>query len=317
MDFLDTIAVVFALVLIGYGLSWSGVLREGAGEALGDFVFVVAIPVLLFRTLSEADFAGARPLPLYAAYFLAIALTWAASSLAARRLFGRDARGGVVAGLAGSFSNLVLLGIPLILSVFGQQGFETLTLLLAVHLPVMMAASVILFEVAAGRDGAGSPGRGPGALLRGFAAGMARNPIVLGILLGVAWRFGGLSMPAVPAALIERVASVAGTLALIALGMSLRRFGIRRNVAQAGVVAAFKLGLMPLIATAAAWLLALPPAVAHVAIVAAAMPAGVNPFLIASRFGTGEALASNAMVVATLLAPVSIAFWLFAARALF
>jgi hypothetical protein len=46
-------------------------------------------------------------------------------------------------------------------------------------------------------------------------------------------------------------------------------------------------------------LLGLPPLVAKVAVVSAAMPTGVNPYLIATRFGTGQALASNTMTMTT------------------
>ena len=53
---------VFGLIAIGYAAAWSGVLRRETGEALSDFVFIVAIPVLVFRTLATAVFGGASPL---------------------------------------------------------------------------------------------------------------------------------------------------------------------------------------------------------------------------------------------------------------
>ena len=62
MGIVNTLALVFSLVAIGYVLARRGVLREGAGEALGDFVVAVAIPALLFRTLSQADFGAIKSL---------------------------------------------------------------------------------------------------------------------------------------------------------------------------------------------------------------------------------------------------------------
>src|SRR5690606_16842840 len=76
-----------------------------------------------------------------------IALTWAAGHIVMTHLFGRNARVGVVGGVSSAFSNLVLLGIPFTLGVFGQPGVDVLSLLVAVHLPVMMMASIILFEM--------------------------------------------------------------------------------------------------------------------------------------------------------------------------
>ena len=59
-----------------------------------------------------------------------------------------------------------------------------------------------------------------------------------------------------------------------------------------------------------AWLLGLPPLTAKVAVAAAALPSGVNSYLIAVQFGTGQALASNQMTIATACAVVTTAFWL-------
>lgn len=317
VGFYGTIGIVFALVAIGYGLSAARWVKRETGDGLSDFVIVVAIPVLLFRTLATADFGGADPVPLWIAYFTGVAVTWVLATVTLRRGFGRDARGGVVAGLSAAFANLVLLGIPMILALFGQEGFAILSLLLAVHLPIMMATSVILYEIAQRRDGVQTGAVSAGAVVGRFLRGMASNPIVIGILLGVAWRFTGWTLPIFAADLVDRLAGVAGTVALIALGMSLDKFGIARNVGQGAATAAIKLFVMPSVVTLVALLIDLEPAMAHVAIVGAAMPTGVNPYLIAARLGTGEALASNTMVVATAIAPLSLLGWLWVAQALF
>ena len=74
---------------------------------------------------------------------------------------------------------------------------------------------------------------------------------------------------------------------------------------------------MPAVALGMAWLLGLPPLPAKVAVAAAALPSGVNSYLIATQFGTGQALASNQMTIATAFAVVSTAFWLAIGQAVF
>jgi len=49
---------------------------------------------------------------------------------------------------------------------------------------------------------------------------------------------------------------------------------------------------------------------ANVAVLAAALPTGVNSYIVASRFRTGEALASNAIAISTGLAVFTTAAWL-------
>jgi hypothetical protein len=53
-----------------------------------------------------------------------------------------------------------------------------------------------------------------------------------------------------------------------------------------------------------------------VVVIVAACPSGSNVYVVASRFRTGEALASNTIVLTTALSVVSITFWLAAVELL-
>ncbi|MBU2484722.1 MAG: AEC family transporter, partial [Alphaproteobacteria bacterium] len=154
--FAETILVVFTLIAIGYATAALRVLKPETGDGLSDFVFTIAVPLLLFRTIATATFDHGAPWALWVTYFTAIFVTWSSAHVVIRAGFGRDARSGVVAGVTAGFSNLVLLGIPFMSGVYGEPGLAILSQLVSVHLPVMMAASIILFEWALKRDGAGA-----------------------------------------------------------------------------------------------------------------------------------------------------------------
>ncbi|TIW47150.1 MAG: AEC family transporter, partial [Mesorhizobium sp.] len=68
--------------------------------------------------------------------------------------------------------------------------------------------------------------------------------------------------------------------------------------------------LMPGLVLGLVWVLGLPPLTAKVAVVAAALPSGINSYLIAVQFNTGQALASNQITIATASAVVTTSFWL-------
>ncbi|MHC1548612.1 AEC family transporter [Phyllobacterium sp. K27] len=309
MSLIQTIIVVFGVIAIAYAAAHFKLLDERVGDGLSDFVFMIAAPLLLFRTMVTADFHGAAPWTLWIAYFSGVIVAWAASDMAIKYMFGRDNLAGVVAGVSGSFSNLVFLGMPLVLGVFGQNGFAILSLIVAIHMPIMMAASISLHEIAMRRDGVFSGEGHLIAVVSSFFKSLLRNPFVLGILAGWIWRLVGLPMPQTADALIQTLASVAGPVALFAMGMGLKKFGVSGNIAAALVMSVIKLMLMPTVVLAAVWLLGIAPFTAKIAVVAAALPAGVNSYLIATRFGTGQALASNSMVMATALSAVTLAFW--------
>lgn len=280
---LETIAFVFGLVGLGYAVGWAGLLRPQVGDALADFAIVVALPALLFRTMIGIDLEGTAPWALWLAYFSAIPAVWLCAHVTITRVFGRP-------------------------------GVEILSLLLAVHLPVMMATSVVLFEWVRRRQGEASA---PGKVVRDFAANLFSNPLVVGILAGVLWRVAELPMPSLGARFIDSFAGIAGTVALFSMGLGLRKFGISGNVKPALALSAMKLLLLPALVLATSYLAGLPPLVAQVMVVAAAMPTGVNPYLIAMRFGSGQVLASNTTTISTAFAVLTTGFWLAVAQRVF
>jgi malonate transporter len=310
----ETVLFVFGLVALGYCAGWSGYLKTQTGDGLSEFAVGVAMPLLLFRTMISADFHGAAPWRLWAAYFTAVIVAWAAGSFVTTQLFGRDRAAGVVGGVATAFSNLVLLGIPFTLGVFGQEGVDVLSLLISVHLPTMMMASIIMFELFGRTDRKPRPVL---ALAVDFARKIIVNPLIVGILAGLAWRVTGLPLPGLAMRFVDALAGIAGPLALFAMGLGLRRFGISGNVRLAFVLSLLKLFLMPAAALAMAWLLGLPPLSAKIAVAAAGLPSGINSYLIAVQFGTGQALSSSQMTIATAGAVVTTAFWLSVAQAVF
>jgi hypothetical protein len=95
------------------------------------------------------------------------------------------------------------------------------------------------------------------------------------------------------------------------MGMGLWRYGIRGNIRAGLLLSALKLLVQPalvliLIRTVAP----MPASWAKVAVLAAACPTGVNAYLVAARFKTGEALASNAITLSTALAVLTISLWI-------
>ncbi len=222
-----------------------------------------------------------------------------------------------MAGVTGAFSNLLLLGIPFVLGVYGADGLAVLSVQLSVHLAVMMAASIILFEWAVRADGLVSDPVGIGRLVSRFFRQLLQNPLIIGIACGLALRLSGLPLPAVGLRLVDALASVAVPLALISVGMGFVRFGVSGQIMPAILLAGVKLLVMPAVALVMALLLDLPPLTAKIVVASASLPAGINSWLIASRFNTGFRLASTAMTLGTAAAAVTTLFWLALAEAVF
>lgn len=300
---------VFALLGIGYLAAWTRLLPDRSADGLAAYVFNLAVPLLVFRTIGARALPDASPWLFWAAYFLGTAATWLIVSLAARALLGAGALRAGLAGCAGAYANVMLLGLPIILVAFGDEGAVPLFLLISVHLPLMMAASIAVGESTA------RSGLDLGRLAGDVARAVITNPIILAILAAIAWQAAGFQLAGVAEKVVGWIADTAIPCALIAMGLTLRRYGVAGDTKLTVLIVAGKLVLHPLLVFAAARTFGLPPVWTGVAVLFAAAPSAVNTYVIASRYGealgavsgailigTGLALASNGVIVG-LLAP--------------
>ncbi len=299
---------VFCFIGLGYAIIASRLLTDRAGDAMADFVFTIAIPMLLFRSLGTLAMPDVNPWPFWLAYFGGVAVNIAIGYVIVRKAFGRDARAGVIGGMSASYSNVVMVGMPVISQAFGDAGLVTVFLLIAVHLPVMTTVSAVMIELT--EIGDGHKADIPRALLR-VVKTVLLNPFIIAIILGIIFRFTGLPLEGIPRIVIDRVAETAIPLALIALGMSLHKYGIRGSILPAVAIGTVKLLVMPVVVyVLAQYVFGLSPLGVAVAVIAAACPTGANAYLIANRFQTGLAISANTITLSTLFSVVTIGFWL-------
>lgn len=289
---------VFGLIALGYLARWTKLLRETTGEGLSDFVFVLAVPCLLFRTLAKADVPQTQPWGYWIAYFTGLAVVWALAMLIASRFFARKGPELVVSGFAAAQSNTVFVGVPMILKAYGDAGAVPLGLLLAIHLPVTMTVATLLAE---GRTAS------PAMMIRRLFT----HPIIIGIILGMLARPFVGQLPAPFWTLIDLIAGAAVPCALVSLGIAMRRYGLESGLGLPVALSALKLGLHPLIV----YLLAtkvfdMPAHWSGVAVLFAACPCGINAYLFAKRYRQGVADASSAITLSTLISLFTTAAWL-------
>jgi malonate transporter and related proteins len=296
----------FGLIGLGYAAGRLRLLGERAGDGLSDYVLLIAIPSLIFRTLATGSAPEQNPWGYWTAYFAGVAVVWALAMAAARRVFARDGREAAVHGFSAAQSNTVLVGVPLILEVYGERGATPLFLLLAVHLPIMMTAAALLIESA----GAGAK---PAAAGKRLALTLATHPILLALAAGLlVQRFGSPPTGALKA-VVDQLAATASPCALVAMGLALKRFGFLNDLRAAALISALKLVLHPLLVYALAFhVLDVPPVWAGVATLFAAMPCGINAYLIAARYKAAEETASSAVALSTALSVVTVSGWLLA-----
>nr|WP_245365665.1 AEC family transporter [Neorhizobium galegae] len=297
------------LILIGFLVARTGLMREETGDALAEFVFKIALPTLIFRTLAEAHFEGASPFRLWIAYFGGVAVTWTAGHLIAKHVFGRDDKIGVIAGMSSAFANNVFIGLPLVGRSVGDDGLVALSILLAIHLPLMMVAGTILMEHASAKvDGGGR--RSLVTVLKQVATNLSRNPLVIALTFGLAFNISGLgALPVVLKSVVDQIAAVTAASALISLGMTLKKYPVHGNLSLAAVMAVLKLLLLPAVVYGLAHLLGLSKPWTAAIVLTSSVPTGINAWIIATRFRSGQSLAASVISITTITGIVTVSFW--------
>ena len=300
---LEIVAPVFGLIAAGYVCARLGWVGDRVGRYVNRFVFDLAIPVLLFRTMVRMSVPDVSPWTLWASYFGGIAVSWMVASGLVFSVLGRSAREACVTGFGSGYSNTVLLGLPLVFSFFPDgQGAVPLFIILSIHLPVMMVTGTALFEWS-GRSGRVRVG----ALLAQTAKAMIVNPIIVGLLAGLAYRQTGLGLNATADQVLQPLAWIAVPSALFTMGLGLKKFGISGDPPAAAVMLVSKLVLHPLtVWLLGAWVFALPPVWTAVAVLFAAAPTGINVYLFASRYDVAVPAVSSAVILGTAASVVTI-----------
>ncbi len=291
-------APLFLLVLVGYALARWGNWPKVASDALTRFVFAVAIPALLFRLMSEFPRLPPVDARVLIAYFGGGAITYVAARILAARAFAMDGASQSLFGIGTIFSNGVLLGIPLVKVTLGDDSLPVVSLILIFNSLLLWTLVTVSVEWARNRD----------LSMAGLGRttwGVVTNPVVAGILLGTAFGFTGLPIPAPIDQTLQLLGQAAVPMSLIVLGMGLVEYGVREGIRPSLAITALKLAAFPLAVYLIARGLALPVRELRAVVLMAALPVGANVYLMARQFKALEGPVAASLVWSTLVAALS------------
>ena len=304
---LTTVLPVFGLIVLGFAFARFKLVDQATARGLTQFVFTLAIPALLFRTVALTKPQEATPFGLWIAFFGGLALTWIITGLLARRFASLSASGGAAASMAAGFGNIALLGTPLALAHFGQAAAVPVGLVLSIHAPLLWFAATLHREIAR-HSGNISFAR----LGRELFISLAGNAIVLALLAAALWRLTGLGLHPVADRMLSMLSDASVPTALFALGLSLSAYSLRGQWTGMMILIAMKMVLMPvLVFLALRYVVLVPPFWGHVALLLAAMPTGANAFLFAHRNEESVAAVSAAIALGTGLAALTASLLLY------
>lgn len=270
---------------------------------LSNLVFFLLSPALLFKAMSAVDIAELSFAPV-AAYFLGAGLIFWGTLL----LGGFVPRTAVLA-LANTYSNTVMIGIPLIGLAYGPTGMVTLLTLVSVHSLVILTTATLVLELTVARAARQTSEDGDHSMLR-TVLGAARNaiihPVPIPIIAGLVFAQTGWQLPAEVDKPLQMLGQAFGPMALVLVGVTLAHTAIGAHLGAALRQALIKNLLHPLLVAGAGYALGLHGLPLTVMIVAASLPIGANVFLFSQRYAVAEELITASVAVSTALALVTV-----------
>lgn len=296
------VAPIFGLIALGFAAARCNWLSPSAGKGVAEFTFLVAMPALLFRTIVVSKMADASPELLLASYFLSVGIIWAVATAAWQLVLKRPASEGAVFAMTASYGNIVLLGIPIALSAYGERAAPTAAIIVSTHVAALwLVACVHLAMTWTGRAGS------PADLVRSVVTEFAKNPIVVAIVLAAIWRATGLGLHVTVDRAMSLLAQASVPCALFAVGFTLAGFSITGETRALAISCALKNLALPVLAWCITFhVLGLPRLPATVITLFAAMPTGTATFLFASQNGIATETTSASVALSTGVAMVTL-----------
>lgn len=255
-DLLSLTGPIFALIGLGWVAVRSGLYEGTHLPALGRFVILFCLPALLWRALGQRS-----PTEVVNADTGRLLLAYAVGSLVAlgvgwwwARRRGQGVPAAAMTGLGMACSNSAFIGFPIALQTVGPDATVALALVMVVENFLVIPLSLALADSAAA-------GHLPLHRAIGRAVwGLRRNPIVLGILLGLATgavrSATGHGLPPLLHRAVDLVAQASAAVSLFYVGGSLVGMALGRELRlQVAAVSLGKLVLHPLAVGAGVWLL--------------------------------------------------------------
>ena len=293
-------------MLIGYLAGRFGVFGSANIGVLTQVTFVLFMPPLLFRAMATIDMASLSLASLYSYY--SVALTVLATAFVVQTIAGQRPQTAMIHGLGAVFSNMAIIGIPIIQLSFGSAGLAILLPIIAIHALILLTISTLVIESAEAADITKNAGGESGNSRPDYAAIIYQalksaiiHPVVLPILLGLLWGATHFKLPVVVDRTLALLGQAGVPASLVLLGATLASYGLRGNVLPALLMTSGKLLVLPalmyVVGRTVFDLAALPLAVVTVA---AALPTGANVYLLSQRYDTQVVSVSATCALSTL-----------------
>ena len=293
------------VMALGYGTRRLGWLRREEISTINKIAFRIFLPCLLYYNIYCSDLSGSFD-PLLMAYAVGGVLLTFGLALGYTLLTEKlpERRGVLIQGMFRS--NYVIMGIPVATALLGADQLGTVSILIAVIVPLFNMLAVVVLEVFRGQK--------PKPLH--ILGQIAKNPLVIGSVLGILTLVAGIRLPHILEQTIQSVSAIASPLQLFLLGAFFQFSGLKTYRRELVTVSISKLIVSPGLFLGLGALLGFRDAAFVSLLGVFASPTAVNSFTMAQQMGGDAELAGDIVVTTSAVSILTMFLWIFLFKSL-
>lgn len=310
-DFLfsiNAVAPLFILIAAGYIARQINFVSDKFLSEANRFVFKFLLPLMLFQNIRgtfHGDFTNA-PLIITAMAGISMVIVF---SLGIVPLFvkQRGQRGSMIQGIYRS--NFLIYGMPLATGMYGQDAAHSIAMLMGVMIPFYNIAAVIILSVF-------SETRIHRLSLHHLLRDIARNPLIIGCVVGMLFGVLQIEIPAAINKPISDLSAAASPLALFLMGGEFKFRSLNNNLWKVFSATTARLVLVPFVAMLVFIPMGFRNIDLSVLLCIFATPTAVSSYIMAGNMGCDGELSGQIVVLTTVGSSLSIFLFIFGLRSI-
>lgn len=319
---LNATVPVFAVMILGYFLKQWNIIDDHFAQVSNKFVFKICLPCMVFQDLADTDIRHHFDLNYVGFCFFATLVSILAIWILTKRLMPDPHMTG--AFVQGAYrSSAAILGVAFIQNIYGTSGMAPLMMIGSVPLYNIFAVVILTLESshsinesAAHSSQSSTAKTARKDQIKSACIGVAKNPIIIGIVLGLAASYLNLDFPNMVDKSIHNLAVLASPLALIAIGATFEGRKAFAKLKPTIVASCLKLVVLAGIFLPVTIWLGFRDQKLIAILIMLASPCTPTSYIMAKNMDGDDVLAASIVVTTTLFSSITLTAWIFLMRCL-
>lgn len=298
----NTVSPIFLIVVLGWVLRKIGVIHEEFIRQSTKFVFNVTLPVLIFLKLATVDFStifdGKIIVLVYGCMFIIFFLSWL---LAKIFIIKGTGRGVFIQG--GFWPNNVIIGLALIMNIFGEDAVSKMVMILVFLIPLDYMLSVVALTISDRKEKRSEA-------LTEMIKSVALNPVIIAAIVAIVISLLQVPIPRVIINTGNYLAAITLPLALIGVGGTLRIKYLQKTSFITLGASIVKLLVAPLVATIIGYSIGYTGTDLGIIYIIFACPTAIVSYVLADAMTPHGEIAGNIVLTTTIASSITISIGL-------